>query len=178
MHSIPPESLQEAPQSTTLVPSADQAQLIYWHALQPAEQAFVAAYIENGYSVHAAAEVLKINNTEAQRMVGRPNVRRAVTEVQATLDGIDFLNEKWVKTQLLRLFPMAMGDEPVPMVTQTGEETRVRKFHGDIAMKILEYVAPKASKSPAVNISIHNVGRLTDEQLEQIANNGRVVSEQ
>jgi hypothetical protein len=45
-------------------------------------------------------------------------------------------------------------------------------------MRVIEYVAPKAQKS-TVNISINNINKLTDEQLEEIACRGmRVVSEQ
>lgn len=174
MHSIPTEK------TRALVPQAEQQLLTHWHALLPDEQALVAAYIENSYSATHAAAALGKKTEECKRLLARPGVRRAITEVQATLDDIDFLNEKWVKTQLLRLFPMAMGDEPVKMVTQTGEELEVRKFHGDIAMKIVEYVAPKAQKTPAVNISINNISKLSDADLERIAASagGRVVSEQ
>jgi len=48
-------------------------------------------------------------------------------------------------------------------------------------MRIVEYVAPKAQKTPAVNVNINNIGRLSDEQLERIAAAGiagTVVSEQ
>jgi hypothetical protein len=104
-------------------------------------------------------------------MLAKPDVKRAIFEVQTQLDDIDFLNEKWVKTQLLRIFPMAMGDEDVPIVTQAGEEMMVKKFYPDIAMRVLEYVAPKAQKS-TVAVTINNVTKLSDAQLEQIANRG------
>lgn len=161
-----------------LLPEVGQQTLTYWPALQPDEQAFVAAYVENSYSVPEACTALKISRGTGAKMLKNVTIRKAISEVQETLDGIDFLNERWVKAQLLRIFPMAMGDEPVPMVTATGEEIEARKFYPDVAMKIVEYVAPKAQKA-SVNISINNIGRLSDAELERIAmSGGRIVSEQ
>ncbi len=152
--------------------------MIHWPALLPDEQAFVAAYVENSYSLLLACGALGKSKVEGERLLKKVGIRRAVAEVQHELDGIDFLNEKWVKAQLLRLFPMVMGDEAVPMVTAMGEEMEVKKFSPDIAMRIIEYVAPKAHK-PAVSISINNINKLSDEQLAEIAMKGmRVVSEQ
>jgi hypothetical protein len=152
--------------------------LTYWPALSVNEKAVVAAYIENSYSVKETAAALRHGSGEISRMLKSPLVRKAIGEVQRELDGIDFLNERWVKAQLLRLYPMVIGDEPVPTVLNTGEEVEVRKFYPDIAMRVIEYVAPKAQKS-TVNISINNINKLTDEQLEEIACRGmRVVSEQ
>jgi len=154
------------------------AMLTYWPALLPDEQAFVAAYVENSYSLPEACAALKIGRNKGAVLLKNVTVRRAIGEVQESLDGIDFLNERWVKAQLLRIFPMAMGDEPVPMVTAQGEEVEARKFHADIAMRIVEYVAPKASKT-TVNLNINNIGKLSDAELERIAmSNMKVVSEQ
>jgi hypothetical protein len=163
---------------TALEPVGHQT-LIYWPELSVKEQAIVAAYVENAYSVAGASEALQCGRGEVAALLRKPNVRRAVAEVQAELDGIDFLNERWVKAQLLRLYPMVIGDEPVPVVTNTGEEVDARKFYPDIAMRVIEYVAPKAQKS-SVNININNINKLTDEQLEEIAAKGmgRIVSEQ
>lgn len=162
-----------------LVPEVEQQTLIYWPGLSVDEKAFVAAYIENGYSLLLACEALKCSKQRGAALLRKVPIRKAIAEVQEELDGIDFLNEKWVKAQLLRLYPMAIGDEPVPVVTNTGEEMEVRKFYPDIAMRVLEYVAPKAQKT-TLNINVNNVSKLTDEQLEQIAAKGmgRVVSEQ
>jgi hypothetical protein len=154
--------------------------LTYWPVLQPDEQAFVAAYIENAYSLPEACAALKMNRTVAGKMLRTVTIRKAIAEVQKEFDNLDFLNEAWVKAQLLRIYPMAVGDEPVPYITSAGEEAEGRKFDGHLAMKIVEYVAPKAQKQPSVNISINNISTLSDEDLEKIAMQGagRVVSEQ
>lgn len=112
-------------------------------------------------------------------MLRKVTIRRAIGEVQHELDGIDFLNEKWVKAQLLRLYPMVLGDEPVPYITASGEEAEGRKFDAGAAMRIIEYVAPKAQKS-TLSITVNNINKLSDEQLEELAAKGmgRVVSEQ
>jgi hypothetical protein len=153
--------------------------LIYWPALSVNEKAFVAAYVENAYSIAGACEALNMNRGDASRMLRNVTIRKAISEVQSELDGIDWLNEKWVKAQLLRIFPIAMGDEPAPTVLNTGEEVSVRKYDGNLAMKIVEYVVPKTQKQ-SVDITVNNIHRLTDEQLEEIAARGleRVVSEQ
>jgi len=153
--------------------------LIYWPALSVNEKAFVAAYVENAYSLPQACEALKMDRGVANRMLRNVTIRKAIGEVQHELDGIDFLNHAWVKAQLLRLFPMAVGDEPVPYITNTGEQAEGCKYDGNLAMKIIEYVAPKAQKS-TVDITINNIHKLTDAQLEEIAAKGleRVVSEQ
>ena len=112
-------------------------------------------------------------------MLRKVTIRRAIGEVQHELDGIDFLNHAWVKAQLLRLYPMVLGDEPVPYITASGEEATGRKFDAGAAMRIIEYVAPKTQRQE-VNININNINKLSDEQLEAIAAKGleRVVSEQ
>lgn len=153
--------------------------LIYWPSLSVNEKAFVAAYVENAYSLPEACTALKMDRGVANKMLRSVTVRKAIGEVQHELDGIDFLNEKWVKAQLLRLFPMVMGDEPVPYITNQGEEVEGKKFDAGTAMRIIEYVAPKAQKS-TVSITVNNINKLSDEQLEEIAAKGmgRVVSEQ
>lgn len=171
----------ESPAGNPPLPATvEQPHLIYWPALLPDEQAFVAAYIDNHYSLALTAEALRSNKGALGALLRKTEVKGAIKEVQGALDNVDFLNEAWVKSQLMRLYPMVIGDEPVPMVTQMGDEVSVRKFFPEVAMKIVEYVAPKASKAPAVNISITNMGRLSDEELERIAMRGagRVVSEQ
>ena len=171
-------------QSQTPLPIASEsnsqkATLLYWPRLSQDEQAFVAAYVENSYSMPEACTALKISRAEGSRLLRNTTLRKAIGEVQHELDGIEFLNEKWVKAQLLRLYPMVIGDEPVPMITAAGEETEARKFDAGTAMRIIEYVAPKAQKT-AVNLTINNINKLSDEQLEELAAKGmeRVVSEQ
>lgn len=133
--------------------AAEQATLTHWQGLSVEEKAFVAAYIDGGYSVAAAADSLGTTPYVANKHLNKVSVRRAITEVQEQLDSIDFLNEKWVKTQLLKLFPKVMGEEPVAIVDNTGCEVQARKFYPDIAMRVIEYVAPK--KAASVNIDIH-----------------------
>lgn len=138
----------------------------YWLGLSVAEKAFVAAYIENSYSVADAAHALKRRTDDCRALLSRTEVRKAIAEVQEELDNIDFLNEKWVRAQLLKLYPKVIGEDPVPFVTNTGEEMEVRKFMPDIAMKIIEYVVPKnkdevkdEGDTVTVNVYIPDNGR-------------------
>lgn len=176
--SSPLENVPGATTKTETLPTT-RAELIYWPKLQTAEQAFVAAYVENAYSLPEACRALKISQGAGAGMLRKVTIRRAIGEVQHELDGIDFLNEKWVKAQLLRLYPMVLGDEPVPYITASGEEAEGRKFDAGAAMRIIEYVAPKAQKS-TLSITVNNINKLSDEQLEELAAKGmgRVVSEQ
>ena len=169
--SSPLENVPVATTKTETLPTT-RAELIYWPKLQPAEQAFVAAYVENAYSLPEACRALKISQGAGAGMLRKVTIRRAIGEVQHELDGIDWLNEKWVKAQLLRLFPMVMGDEPVPYITASGEEAEGRKFDAGAAMRIIEYVAPKAQKS-TLSITVNNINKLSDEELERIASQGR-----
>lgn len=134
-------------------PPAD-SPLKYWPTLAPDEQAFVASYVGNGYNMSATATELELPLGLLRKMLSTLPIKKAITEVQEAMGDIDFLNEKWVKTQLLRIFPMVMGDEEVPMVDSTGSQIMARKFVPDVAVKILEYVAPK--KQPTIQIDIHN----------------------
>jgi len=130
-------------------PEAEAAPLVFWPKLSVAEQAFVTAYVESSYSLREAAESLKMSHGAAAKMLKSQGVRGAIFEVQSELNDLDFLNEKWVKAQLLKLFPMVMGEEPAAFVTNQGEEVAACKFYPDIAMKILDYVAPK-KQAPVV----------------------------
>jgi len=121
-----------------------------WQGLSIDEKAFVAAYLENSYSLSDAAEALGETITVLRRLLNRSDIRKAITEVQAEQESITFLNEKWVKTQLLKLYPKVIGEEDVPFVNGNGEETNIKRFYPDIAMRILEYVVPKDTKEKEV----------------------------
>ena len=146
-----PSTLREIPPAM----EQESQMLVYWPTLLVEEQAFVVAYVENAYSIAGASEALNIPKKVLQKMLQSPAVKKAVTEVQETMGDLEFLNEKWVKSQLLRIFPMVMGDEEVPMIDSTGMQIMARKFVPEVAMKVLEYVAPK--KAPTVQIDIHNI---------------------
>lgn len=141
---------------TNMLPTEPTAQptCTYWLGLPQDEKAFVVAYVENAYSVTEAADVLDMPVYVLRKMLAQPAVKKAISEIQEAMGDIDFLNEKWVKAQLLRIFPMVMGEEEVPMVTATGDQVMLKKFVPDVAVKILEYVTPK--KAPTVQIDIHN----------------------
>jgi hypothetical protein len=158
-------------ENTEQCPEAAPGKPTVWQSLSVAEQAFAAAYVENGYSLAEVSGTLSITLPEARKMLNRPDVRRAITEVQNDVDSIDFLNEKWVKTQLLKLFPKVMGEEAVPLVNSEGEEYEGRKFYPDISMRILEYVHPKttagkqAGNTAAVQVNI-DMGAMGVQRLE------------
>ena len=145
--------------------------LRHWRSLDEKGKAFAACYVEGGYSLLHCCDELALSMFEAKKTLNNPAVRNAITEVQSQLGNLDFLNEKWVKEQLLRIFPKVMGEEDVPFITNTGEQGEGRKFYPDIAMKILEHVAPKKT-TPTVSVTINNVGKLSDAQLEEIAAKG------
>lgn len=136
--------------------------------LKDDERAFVMAYVEAGYSLAKTIESLKITPGQGNKFLARTDIRRAVMEVQNDIDSIDFLNEKWVKAQILRLFPMVMGDEETPALDSRGEQVFVRQFSPSVAMKILEYVAPK--KASGVSVTVNTGAEFTgmsDEQLDE-----------
>jgi len=159
----------------TSAPEALPVTLIYWPTLAVAEQAFVAAYVENNYSLAETSRALEIGTHTLQKLLNKPAIRRAITEVQNDIDSLDFMNEKWVKTQLLKLFPKVMGEEAVPVVNALGDEMEVRKFMPDIAMRILEYVHPKTTagkangNTAAVQVTI-NMGAMGVTSYEAVQN--------
>jgi len=155
-------------------PVAEQETLTAWLSLSISEKAFVTAYIETSYSLAEAAGELCIPRSAANKLLQNPIVRQAVAEVQSQLSDIDFLNEKYVRAQLLKLYPKFIGEEDVPFITNTGEQGEGRKFFPEAALKVLEYIAPK-KVTPAITINMGNVQRLSDKQLEEIAFRGRVI---
>lgn len=144
-----------------------------WHSLPPAEQAFVAAYVNEGYSLRDAAISIGIAEAVCKKYLSRADVRAAIVEVQTELDSIDFLNEKWVRAQLLKLYPKVIGEEAVPIVTAQGEKVNAHKFMPEIAMKIIEYVAPrpqviKADVKGDLGVSLSAVSGLDDAGISQL----------
>lgn len=137
--------------------------------LRENERAFAMAYVEAGYSLAKTVEDLKITRNQGNKLLARPDIRRAVMEVQNDIDSIDFLNEKWVKAQIMRLFPMVMGEEDVPVIDAQGNQAGARQFFPAIAMKILEYVAPKKGPGVAVNVNVgsEDFSAYSQEQLDQ-----------
>ena len=147
-----------------IVPSSHRA----LDALTDRERSLVVCYVESGYNLTATVRESGIPSAEAKKMMAIPGVRKAILEVQEDIDSIDFLNEKWVKAQLLRLFPMVMGDEETPALDSRGEQVFVRQFSPSVAMKILEYVAPK--KASGVSVTVNTGAEFTgmsDEQLDE-----------
>lgn len=139
-----------------------------FETLSDRERALVVCYVESGYNLSATARETGVSVTQAKKMMAIPNVRKAVLEVQEDIDSIDFLNEKWVRAQILRLFPMVMGDEETPALDSRGEQIFVRQFSPSVAMKILEYVAPK--KANGVSVTVNTGAEFTgmsDEQLDE-----------
>lgn len=114
--------------------------LKYWPELSADEQAFVAAYVEGAYSVVKASEFSGLPIVTCRRMVNRADIRRAIYEVQSELDSIDFLNEKWVKAQIMRLLPMVLGEESVPMIDNMGDQYEARKFFPEASIGLLKMV--------------------------------------
>jgi hypothetical protein len=135
-----------------------------WLNLSVEEKAFAVAYVEASYSLAGAAAALSIPVSKCQKMLGSPLVRKAVHEVQSALGEIDFLNEKWVREQLLKLYPKLVGEEAVPLLDNQGMQVEARKFYPEAALKVLEYVAPKSlpnkgGAGPTVNVQI-NMGAM------------------
>ena len=147
-----------------IVPSSHRA----LDALTDRERSLVVCYVESGYNLTATVRESGVSSAEAKKMMAIPGVRKAILEVQEDIDSIDFLNEKWVKAQILRLFPMVMGDEETPALDSRGEQVFVRQFSPSVAMKILEYVAPK--KASGVSVTVNTGAEFTgmsDEQLDE-----------
>ena len=160
------------------VPAQESGTLPYWQTLSVAEQAFVVAYVENSYSIKEASLELAISYRAAVRMLRQIHVKRAVVEVQEQLYDIDFLNEKYVRAQLLKLYPKLIGEEEIPFVTNLGEQMSGFKFFPEAALKVLEYIAPKKSAPSVVQISNSSatipaidmaaLQNLNEEELEQL----------
>lgn len=147
-----------------LVPSPNRA----LESLTDRERSFVICYVESGYNMSATARESGITTDQAKKMMAVPSVRKAILEVQEDIDSIDFLNEKWVKAQILRLFPMVMGDEDTPALDSRGGQVFVKQFSPSVAMKILEYVAPKKASGVSVTVNTGaEFNSMTDEQLEE-----------
>jgi len=153
---------------------AEQTTLTCWLGLSVEEKAFVTAYIESSYSVRDAAVELGMSAYAAGKYLQAAKVKRAIAEVQAQLSDIDFLNEKYVRAQLLKLYPKFIGEEDVPFITNTGEQGEGRKFFPEAALKVLEYIAPK-KVTPAITINVGNLQKISDQELERIAFKGRVI---
>lgn len=134
--------------------STSPALLPCWRKLTDEEKAFAAAYAENGYSVVDASEDSGIPLHICRKMLNSPVVRKAVTEIQEAIGEIEFLNDKWVKEQLLRLYPKLIGEEAVPFIDNQGVQVMAKKFHPEVAMRVLEYVAPKAASGKGGGVAV------------------------
>jgi phosphoribosylaminoimidazole carboxylase (NCAIR synthetase) len=128
-------------------PKTENTQInINWQSLSTNEKAFVVSYIENSYSLESVSGDLGVSVLALRKLLSRSDIRKAISEVQAEQAEITFLNEKWVKTQLLKLYPKVVGEEDVPFINGNGDEMMIRRFYPDIAMRVIEYVVPKDSK--------------------------------
>lgn len=139
---------------TKIAESTSPAPLQCWRTLTDEEKAFSAAYVENGYSVVEAAEASGIHLHTCRKMLSNPVVRKAITEVQEAVGEIDFLNDRWVKEQLLRLYPKLIGEEAVPFIDNQGVQVMAKKFHPEVAVRVLEYVAPKAAAGKGGGVAV------------------------
>jgi hypothetical protein len=136
-------------QSMNQVPST----LVNWQSLSVDDKAFVVSYIDNSYSLDAVSKDIEEHVSVLKKLLSRSDIRKAIAEVQAEQADITFLNEKWVKDQLLKLYPKVIGEEDVPFVNGNGEERLIRRFYPDIAMRIVEYVVPKDNKKEETEVA-------------------------
>lgn len=150
MTQLTPQNTEENPTSL--------ATLLNFPLLSVEEQAFAVAYVSESYSLLQAASAIKVSPAKCQKMLQKVTIRSAITEIQNTLGDLDFLNERWVKEQLLRLYPKLIGEEDIPMIDNTGAEFHAKKFHAEAALKVLEYISPKqqaAKANSGVNIQVN-----------------------
>lgn len=130
-------------------------------------RAFCHEYVANGYDHRQAAIEVGRAASGASKLLRNPLVRHYVRYLQDIRMDSSFVTKDFMEAKLSEMMEMAMGEVEIPVVLADGEQHNVKKFQGELALKILQKrgelsgAAKPAETSGGGNVSVHiDVGAL------------------
>ena len=109
-----------------------------WPALSDQDRAFGYEYIQNGYDHRLAASEVGYSPDSGIKLKRRPYVAAFIQHLQEQMHESNFVVKGFIDARLDDLYDMAIGEVEVPLVLGDGTEKTAKKFHGGLALQILQ----------------------------------------
>ena len=129
--------------------------------LEPEERAFAHEFIANGYDHCKAAETIGRSRDYGKVLKRRPFVAAYIQHLQNTHFNSVIVTKDFIDAKLDDLYDMAVGEVKVPLVTGDGAGFEEKKFHGGLALQILQErskthkIVEPAGSGPAGGVTIN-----------------------
>jgi hypothetical protein len=109
-----------------------------WIILEPEEKAFAQEYVINGYDHRNAADKVGYSPNTGLSIKRRPYVAAYIEYLLDRMHASNLVVKGFIDAKLDDLYDMAIGDEEVPLVLGDGSCIDAKKFHGGLALQILQ----------------------------------------
>lgn len=107
--------------------------------LTPIERQFALEFVVSGSTLKALATQFEIPLPNLTRMYNDPVVRAFIADLQAEVLQHKLINEQWVESQIMKIWPQLIGEETVPMVDKSGAAFNAKKFHSTEVTSLLKH---------------------------------------
>ena len=109
-----------------------------WPVLSDQDKAFAYEYIENGYDHRSAASEVGYSADTGIKLKRKPYIAAFIQHLQERMYKSNTVVKEFIDAKLDDLYDMAIGDVEVPLVLGDGTEKTAKKFHGGLALQILQ----------------------------------------
>lgn len=109
-----------------------------WLILSTEEKAFSQEYVINGYDHRSAATKVGFAAATGISIKRRPYVAAYIEHLLERMHSANLVVKGFIDAKLDDLYDMAIGDEPVPIILGDGSAIDAKKFHGGLALQILQ----------------------------------------
>lgn len=134
--------------------------------LEDQKKAFAIKYVSNGYKYREAAKAVGYPVGKSRDLIYEPLVAAYIADLQQKYLAESIVTKSTLDSYLDRLEDIAFGETEIDIVTGSGEEKKVNKFHPELAMKVYNERAKlhglskedSGGKGGVVNVTINTAG--------------------
>lgn len=148
-----------------------------WSDLEDNRRAFAQIYTTNGYNHRQAAEEIGLHPDMGIRLKREPLTSAYIEFLQNQTYQANLVTKPLLDAKLDILEDIAMGEMAIPIVTASGGEITAKKFHPELAMKVIEkrsqlggFTKDDKGKTGDVNIQI-NIDSMTGKIEKKVIEN-------
>jgi len=122
--------------------------------LTPLERQFALEFVVSGCTLKALATQFDIPLRDITKMYNDPVVRGFIADLQAEVLQHKLINEQWVESQIMKIWPQLMGEETVPLVDKSGAAFNAKKFHATEVTSLLKHFGGNSDQKHAGGVHV------------------------
>lgn len=139
-----------------------------WPDLHPQFKAFAETYLINGYDHRKAAEEVGFPPARGIALLRNTLIRVFISDIQSSILETGIVTKDLIDARLDVLYEMAIGEIEIPIVTGMGDEFYAKKFHGQLALSIIQ----ERSKMHGITKPEIDGGSILDAFAQAVQRNG------